>query len=146
MDAQANKGKQTRNGCMMLVIAVVIIVGVVIAIGSASNTPAAKPNAAVPSPALVEGKAHSALRAVSLDNGVTMDSLVDVIRVSTDDGVAVTVTLNQTSDALAGSSGSNGLAKIAAAYEKVVMDSIPEVTGVAIADADNNVIGADTRP
>jgi hypothetical protein len=129
---------------------VLVVVGIVVGVQACatfSSAPTSTPAASGSnvSASTVVAEAHTALAAQSLGNGATMDSLVDVIRVSTEGGVAVTITLNQTSAALEGSSGTNGLQKIATAYENTVMNAAPEVTGVAVVDANNSIIDAATR-
>jgi hypothetical protein len=83
-----------------------------------------------------EAEVHTALRAGTLGNGQTMDSLVEAVHV---DGNAVTITLNQTPTQFGAIGHPGGLATETIgiqdnchAIEKAVLDKVPQVMGIRL--------------
>ena len=90
---------------------------------------------------------HKALRAHTLSNGQTLDSLVKSITV---DGNAVTIALNQTPVQLealgGGANDTESLMNVVHAIETAVTDGVPKVKGVRVLDTGNNILETVVRP
>jgi len=112
-----------------------------------TGTPAvatSAPAPEAPSSASIIAAAHAALRASKTADGKSLDSYVGEITVQS--GGAVIVTLNQTSAALAPTSGKTGAEQIGAAFGAIVLDKVPGVSSVSVFDANNVMLELSTRP
>jgi len=123
--ASVKKSKKRAVLIVAIVAAVVVVMGVVAMFGAPLLRAAA-----------IEQETHAALRARTLDNGQTMDSLVEDIHV---DGNAVTiwVNLNPVQFGAIGHPGgvvneNIGIQDNCHAYEKAVLDKIPQVVAVRV--------------
>lgn len=150
--------KQKNNKATLIgaLIALVVVVIVVVAIvwlrgcspggtssaGRTTGQPSASSAGTSTTP--LEDRIHAALHAQTLSNGNPLDTLVYIFEVSTDNGVAVTITLTQPSAAFARTPSTNPQ-KIAAACENAVLAAVPEVTSVAVVDTNHVPISLQKR-
>ena len=79
----------------------------------------------------------------ALAANATVAPYVDTVTAENDGSVIVT--LNETSAALAGTSGSNGAEKMGAYVNAVVLDAVPAAKSVGTFDADNKMLELSTR-
>ena len=87
--------------------------------------------------------AAQAQTAIAAYKSGAMSSLVDHITAQADG--TVIITLNQTSAALAGASGTNGAREIGAGYNSLVLAKVPEAKSVSTFDANNKMLELSTR-
>ena len=148
-EGKPKKSNAVLMGCLAAVAVIVIIVLAILLLRGCDARQASTPSPTASQPTTstagesgttIDNRVHAALHAKTLSDGARLDDYVYIFEVSTANGVSVAITLTP----MPGGPRVNAQS-IATDCENVVLAAVPEVTRVAVVDANRTPVSVQTR-